>query len=495
MRLSVRAASHCDARNVSRAAARAGQARQRLRANNFPTQHSQSEAMARPKPKPRPKPKMATKMQKNKATTARAARARTPSTSAKAEAKARAKIEPGLPVPDDRARVLALNRARVNQCRMRQRKQKKTDAAAAKATLPQRLMAALVAAKAEGFLPPPTWSLAEAKRLAGKPPANQPATRKPVERRGMIDTIPRTCTLMSATRLRMFQRWLREKAPPGRRHVRLSAEVRRSLRLPQLADQGIYGRRMWLFALVGFWWLRSGERDAISWALLAPVPDWDGLLAVLRLARAVGTDEVRRRGSGSKSPDDLRLIGLIETLQSWRNPIVNGELGIITDSSHPTTTVEAARALKALPGLGAYLCKNVLVSLELAGAATFNGGVIGPGAYSSLLYMLTGAPSCALVKTSLWPWSNDPFALHGHIDRLAQADGMSWQDMQAALCWWAPWRRHPAARRTDTDSDSDSDSDGSGPADPDQCVLDDSGRGAQPGQVGSSPDQDGDVAT
>ena len=88
-----------------------------------------------------------------------------------------------------------------------------------------------------------------------------------------------------------------------------------------------------------------------------------------------------------------------------------------------------------------YLVKSMLGVLTLTKRIHFDVGVIPPGPYSSARYMLTGEP--ALTRRSLWPWSNDPQGTRHYIEKLAQMEGCTWQDMQGALCYWAPWRRCP----------------------------------------------------
>jgi len=56
-------------------------------------------------------------------------------------------------------------------------------------------------------------------------------------------------------------------------------------------------------------------------------------------------------------------------------------------------------------------------------------------------YLLTG--DSALTSRSLWPWSKDPQRTHHYIEKLGQMEGCDWQDMQATLCYWAPWRGFP----------------------------------------------------
>ena len=124
----------------------------------------------------------------------------------------------------------------------------------------------------------------------------------------------------------------------------------------------------------------------------------------------------------------------------------------LTDSTPegPTpSSTDAARSLARLPSVGPYFVKSMLGVLTLTKGIHFVVGVIPPGSYSSARYLLTGAP--ALTRRSLWPWSRDPQSSHQHIEKLAQMDGCTWQDTQAALCYWAPWRRCPQRETVLTD--------------------------------------------
>ena len=52
--------------------------------------------------------------------------------------------------------------------------------------------------------------------------------------------------------------------------------------------------------------------------------------------------------------------------------------------------------------------KSLLGVLTLTKRIHFDEGVVPPGSYSSVRYLLTGDP--ALTRRSLWPWSPDPKA-------------------------------------------------------------------------------------
>jgi hypothetical protein len=97
----------------------------------------------------------------------------------------------------------------------------------------------------------------------------------------------------------------------------------------------------------------------------------------------------------------------------------------------------------------------MLALLTLTDRISFDQGVMPPGSYSSIRYLLTGDPT--LIKQSLWPWTNDTQQTQQHIDMLARMEGCSWQDMQGALCYWAPWRRYgtPRGRSSPPESDSE----------------------------------------
>ena len=92
--------------------------------------------------------------------------------------------------------------------------------------------------------------------------------------------------------------------------------------------------------------------------------------------------------------------------------------------------------------MGPYLVKSMLAMLTLRDRIRFDAGVMPPGSYSSVRYLFAGGPK--LIKRGLWPWSTDPQGTHHHIDQLARLEGCDWQDMQATLCHWAPWRRYDA---------------------------------------------------
>ena len=89
----------------------------------------------------------------------------------------------------------------------------------------------------------------------------------------------------------------------------------------------------------------------------------------------------------------------------------DGLLEDLTDSTPegPTpSSTDAARSLARLPSVGSYLVKFMFGVLTLTKRTHFNVGVVPPGSYSSVRYLLTGDP--ALTSRSLWPWSKDPKA-------------------------------------------------------------------------------------
>jgi hypothetical protein len=92
----------------------------------------------------------------------------------------------------------------------------------------------------------------------------------------------------------------------------------------------------------------------------------------------------------------------------------------------------------------------MLATLTLAGRIRFDHGVMPAGSCSSVRYLLTGDPR--LVRYSLWPWTPDETQHHRHVKVLARLECCSWQDMQGALCYWAPWKRY---KRSAPNLDSD----------------------------------------
>ena len=89
--------------------------------------------------------------------------------------------------------------------------------------------------------------------------------------------------------------------------------------------------------------------------------------------------------------------------------------------------------------MGPHLVQPLLGVLTLTKRIYFDVGVVPPGSYSSVRYLLTGDP--ALTNRSLWPWSHDHRGTRHYIEKLAQMEGCTWQYMQGALGYWAPWRR------------------------------------------------------
>ena len=258
-------------------------------------------------------------------------------------------------------------------------------------------------------------------------------------------------------RLRQFQKWYRFQAAPQEKHMSRAEDMKRALRYPRPTSPAEV--RAWLFALLAYWWLTPHSRDAIGYDLLKPTPEWGRVTANLRLsARAPrsGMSSVRRRGRGISCPKGDQAQREVATMRQWHTQVVaDGGLEELTDADLeqplPTTST-VARVLSALTSVGPYTTKSLLGTLTLAGRVHFDRGTIPPGSYSAVQYMLTGEPT--LLTSSLWPWSPDPFDTHRSIADLAKLEGCSWQDMQCALCYWAPWRRYSSGRGT-AESDSD----------------------------------------
>ena len=102
---------------------------------------------------------------------------------------------------------------------------------------------------------------------------------------------------------RRFQTWFRQKALPGQKFMRCAWDMRRALRFPQ--PTSIPEVRVWLFALVGYWWWTPYGRDALGYELLVPDPDWHRIGSCLRLSASgprAGMSGVRRRGNGISKP-------------------------------------------------------------------------------------------------------------------------------------------------------------------------------------------------
>ena len=89
--------------------------------------------------------------------------------------------------------------------------------------------------------------------------------------------------------------------------------------------------RVWLFALVGYWWLNPYGRDALRYELLMPNPDWHRIGYRLQFSASgprAGMSGVRRRCKGISGP---RAVGTqkqreLATLQCWRDAIVKDGL-------------------------------------------------------------------------------------------------------------------------------------------------------------------------
>ena len=180
--------------------------------------------------------------------------------------------------------------------------------------------------------------------------------------------------------------------------MRCAGDVRRALRFPR--PTSVPEVRVWLFALVGYWWLTPYGRDALGYELLVPDPDWHRIGSRLRLSASgprAGMSGVRRRGNGISKPGAVSTQQQRElaTLRCWHDAIVrDGVLEDLTDSNpeRPPSSTEAARALARLPSVGPYLVKSLLGVLTLTKRIHFDVGVVPPGSYSSMRYLLAGDP-------------------------------------------------------------------------------------------------------
>ena len=103
--------------------------------------------------------------------------------------------------------------------------------------------------------------------------------------------------------LRQFQTWFRQKALPSQKFMRCAGDMRRALRFPR--PTSVPEVRVWLFALVGYWWSTPYGRDALGYELLMPNPDWHRIGSRLQLSASgprAGMSGVRRRGYGISGP-------------------------------------------------------------------------------------------------------------------------------------------------------------------------------------------------
>jgi len=269
-------------------------------------------------------------------------------------------------------------------------------------------------------------------------------------------------------RLHWFHTWLRHKAHPAWRRVHLAAEVERSRRL--LRIEGERSMRIWLAALVAFWWLDSCARDTVVNTLaFRETPNWEyvrGLLVDASLVartcpprRIDGPTGAGRRGPGAllspESPKTSKIDRTLITIKTWHSSIVSGTAAAVAavadrlepdaEPPGPPTSTEVASALRTLPGCGPYLAKNVINTLLLMNLVRFDGGVLGPGAIRALAYLQGhDVTNDTGQSKGLWPDQADPSGWRAAVQELADQEvHCHWVDMQCALCYWAPWRRGP----------------------------------------------------
>ena len=160
---------------------------------------------------------------------------------------------------------------------------------------------------------------------------------------------------MHPGRLRSFQHWLRRRAPPAWRRVHLAAEVARSQRIVVPGEQPGMRMRLWLAALVCFWWLDAASRDTVVPLLaMSRAPDWDKVLVFLNAAADVvrhhrprpidGPTGMGRRGPGANAERGLsRVMSTMRTLRIWHQGIADGSVVAVAALADDLETQMQAR--------------------------------------------------------------------------------------------------------------------------------------------------------
>jgi len=136
--------------------------------------------------------------------------------------------------------------------------------------------------------------------------------------------------------LRQFQTWFRQKALPSQKFTHCAEDMRRALRFPW--PMSVPEVRVWLFALVGYWWLTPYGRDALGYELLTHNPDWHRIGSRLQMSASgpragmSGTQRLGRSGPGAVGTQQQREVA---TLQCGHDAIVRD--GLLEDLTefHP----------------------------------------------------------------------------------------------------------------------------------------------------------------
>ena len=138
--------------------------------------------------------------------------------------------------------------------------------------------------------------------------------------------------------LRQFQTWFRQKALPSQKFMHCAEDMRRALRFPW--PMSVPEVRVWLFALVGYWWLTPYGRDALGYELLMHYPDWHRIGSRLQISASgprAGMSGTQRQGDGISGPGAVgtQQQREVATLQCWRDAIVRD--GLLEDLTefHP----------------------------------------------------------------------------------------------------------------------------------------------------------------
>jgi len=243
-------------------------------------------------------------------------------------------------------------------------------------------------------------------------------------------------------RLREFQQWFRTRAQPGEKSCQHSMDLLRSLRLPLTVLPTTY-----LAALLAFWWLDDGGRDAVGWLLAEPKPNWQDVRRLLTVAAGTVAPAAkgprRRRGPGVVLTTCQQSRRSLTTLKRWHAHVVNqNALAPLVRAMavvHPQPKMQtscAAAALAHVRGVGPYLAKNVVNTLFAHGFLEFDLGVVGPGALGTLAWLKGGRGT--LQSLGFWPTSQAAEAVIARqgVARLAEMESCHWLDMQHALCLW-----------------------------------------------------------
>lgn len=257
-------------------------------------------------------------------------------------------------------------------------------------------------------------------------------------------------------RLQRFVQWVRSPSSDAQRNRRRDRYALHRARLQAAATVGKQ-----LLGLLAFYWLREdiAARGAVAAMLCRESgADWANVhreLASAKRRRRSGAQCVRR-GRGAWPPADVR--GLtsaqseVATLRAWCScvtTLANGSLDGVDLGAAPgrgTRSVDMARYLATLPGVGRYLAVKVLHGMELIGSLSFGHGIVGPGALAALCYIWAADDlQCGAFRLGLWPWEHvrgegqmqqRARQMRAAVCQAAFLSAETWLFTQVALCTW-----------------------------------------------------------